>query len=71
MTRLDSGQEMLYKNQSKGNNSKIDEGRVMGFVHTPNIHCKKHAFQFGVIWIYGDKVRLKTRNALSKSTKGQ
>ena len=27
-TKLHSGQEMLYKNQSKGNNSKTEQGRV-------------------------------------------
>jgi len=44
MTKLCSGQEMLYEIQSKGNISKTEQGRVMVPVHSPLSHCKKQAY---------------------------
>ena len=43
-TKLHSGQDMLYKNQSKGNNSKMEQGRVMVLVQCTSSHCQKHAY---------------------------
>ena len=45
VTKLRSGQEMLYKNQSKGNNSKTEQGRVTILVHCTLSHCQQHAYQ--------------------------
>ena len=39
MTKLCSGQEMLYKNQSKGNNSKTEQCRDTVLVHCTSSHC--------------------------------
>ena len=36
---------MLYKNQSKGNKSKTEQGRVTVLVHCISSHCSKHAYQ--------------------------
>jgi len=43
--KLHSGQEMLYKNQSKGNNLKTKQGRVTVLVHCTLSHCQKHTYQ--------------------------
>ena len=67
VTKLCSGQEMLYKINQKGNNSKTEQGRFTVLVHlytalrvvARNMHTK-----YGVIRTYGDKVMLWIRNAL-------
>ena len=46
LTKLCSGQEMLFKNQSKENNyKKTEQGRVTVVLHNPSSYCKKHAYQ--------------------------
>jgi len=61
MTKLCHGQDILYKNQSKGNNekwSKVELWLLCTALHCQNMHTKN-----GVIWTYDDKVMLRTRNA--------
>ena len=38
-SKLHSGQEKLYKNQSKGNSSKTEQGRVMVLEQCTSSHC--------------------------------
>ena len=52
------------KNQSKGNNSNTEQGRDSVLVHCTSSHCQKHAYQVWSIQTYGDKLMLRTRNAL-------
>jgi len=44
VTKLCSKLKMLYENQSKGNNSKTEQGRVTVLVHCTLSHCQKHAY---------------------------
>ena len=55
-TKLHSGQEMLYKNQSKGNIKKMEQGRIV--FHCTLSHCINMHTKFEVIWTYGHKVML-------------
>jgi hypothetical protein len=63
VTKLRSGQDMLYKNQSKGIIKKRNKVELRFlctalWVIARNMHTK-----FGVIWTYVDKVRLRTRKS--------
>ena len=40
-----SGQAMLYENQSKGNNSKTEQGRVTVLMLCTLSHCQQHAYE--------------------------
>jgi hypothetical protein len=51
VTKLRSRQEMLYKNQSKRNNSKMEQGRVKVLVQCTSSYCQKHAYQ---VWSHLD-----------------
>ena len=51
------------KNQSKGNNSKTEQGRVTVLVYCTSSHCQSMHTMFRVIWFYDDKVTLLTRKA--------
>jgi len=42
VTKLRFRQEMLYKNQTKGNNSKMEQGSVMVLVYYTSSHSQKH-----------------------------
>ena len=43
--KLCSGQQMLYKNQTKGNYLKMEQSRFAVLVHRTSSHCQKHANQ--------------------------
>ena len=49
VTKLCSGQEMLYKSNQRGIIKK--QGRVMVLVHCTSRHCQKHAYQ---VWSHLD-----------------
>jgi len=64
VTKLSSGQELLNKTNERGilqkqNNVELRFLCIVLSVIAGNMHDK-----FGVIWTYGDKVTLRTRNAL-------
>ena len=63
VTNLHSGQEMVYKNQSKGNNSKRNKVELKLLCTALRVIARKMHTKFGVIWTYGEKLMLRIRNA--------
>jgi len=63
MTKLRSGQKMLYKINQRGiikNRNKVE----LRFLCTAlRVIARNMHTQFGVIWTYDDKVTLRTRKA--------
>jgi len=64
VTMLLSGPQMLNKKQSKGNNFKRNKVELWFLYTALQVITKNMHTKFEVIWTYGDKVTLQTRNAL-------
>jgi len=62
MTKLLSGQEMLYKINQRGIIKKLNKVELRFLCTALGVIARSMHTKFGVIWTYDDKVSLQTRN---------
>jgi len=64
VTKLCFGQEILYKINQRGQIQKQNKVEIRFLCTALRVIARSMHTKFGVIWTYGDKGMLRTRNAL-------